>query len=61
MLKTSPSTVPPSAEEEKRRALHLLDQIVEHVPLMIFLKNARDLSFSRLNRAGEDLDRGKHV
>jgi len=32
-----------------------LDSIIENIPNMIFLKNARDLRFIRLNRAGEDL------
>lgn len=33
----------------------LLDSIVEHVPAMIFLKQAGDLRFVRFNRAGEEL------
>ena len=43
------------AEEELRRANAFLDSIVESIPNMIFLKDARELQFVRLNRAGEDL------
>ena len=32
-----------------------LDAIVENIPDMIFVKNAEDLSFTRFNRAGEEL------
>jgi PAS domain S-box-containing protein len=32
-----------------------LDSIIENIPNMIFLKDARDLRFIRLNRAAEDL------
>jgi len=42
-------------EEELRRANAFLDSIVENIPNMVFLKDARDLRFVRLNRAGEDL------
>ncbi len=44
---------------EDDRALHrahaFLDSIVENIPDMIFVKDARDLSFVRFNRAGEEL------
>ena len=33
----------------------LLESVVENVPLMIFLKDARDLRFAMFNRAGEEL------
>lgn len=42
-------------EEELRQANMLLDSIIENVPHMIFLKDAHDLRFARLNRAGEEL------
>jgi two-component system cell cycle sensor histidine kinase/response regulator CckA len=32
-----------------------LDSIIEHVPAMVFLKEARELRFVRFNRAGEEL------
>ncbi|MCK6528699.1 PAS domain-containing protein [Myxococcota bacterium] len=43
------------AEEEAWRNATFLDTIVEHIPDMIFLKDARDLRFVRLNRAAEQL------
>jgi PAS domain S-box-containing protein len=42
-------------EEERLRMNTFLDSIVENIPNMIFLKDARDLRFIRFNRAGEDL------
>jgi len=42
-------------EEKLHRANAFLDSIVENIPNMIFLKDARELRFVRLNRAGEDL------
>src|SRR5437867_4663673 len=32
-----------------------LDSIIEFLPAMIFVKDARDLRFERFNRAGEEL------
>jgi PAS domain S-box-containing protein len=43
------------AEEELRRTNASLDSIIENIPNMIFLKDARELRFVRFNRAGEDL------
>jgi len=43
------------AEEEIHRANRLLNSIVENIPNMIFLKDARELRFTRFNRAGEEL------
>ena len=43
------------AELELRRSNAFLDSIIENVPDMIFLKDARDLRFLRVNRAGEAL------
>lgn len=37
------------------RATHFLDSIVEHIPDMIFVKEAGELRFERINRAGEVL------
>ncbi len=41
--------------DELRHTSTLLDEIIENIPNMIFLKDAKDLRFVRLNRAGEDL------
>ena len=35
------------------RSEQFLDRIVENIPDMIFVKDARDLRFVRVNRAGE--------
>ena len=43
------------AEEENRRAHAFLDSIVENIPNMVFVKDAKDLRFVRINRAGEEL------
>lgn len=43
------------AELSLKRAHHLLDSIVENLPAMIFLKDARELRFERFNKAGEEL------
>ena len=42
-------------EEELRRRDRFLESIIENVPDMIFLKDARELRFVRFNRAGEEL------
>ena len=42
-------------EEELRRTNAFLDSIIENIPNMLFLKEARDLRFIRFNRAGEEL------
>jgi PAS domain S-box-containing protein len=42
-------------EDELRRTNASLDSIIENIPNMIFLKDARELRFVRFNRAGEDL------
>ncbi len=42
-------------EEELRRTNASLDSIIENLPGMLFLKDARDLRFLRFNRAGEEL------
>ena len=40
---------------ELREAKQLIDGVIENLPLMVFLKEPRDLRFVVLNRAGEDL------
>ncbi len=42
-------------ERELLESKQLMDAVVENVPLMIFLKEARDLRFVLFNKAGEDL------
>ena len=42
-------------EEMLRQTNELLDSIVENIPDMIFMKDAEELRFVRLNRAGEEL------
>jgi two-component system, cell cycle sensor histidine kinase and response regulator CckA len=43
------------AEAEVTRARAFLDSIVENIPHMIFVKEAKTLSFELFNRAGEEL------
>jgi PAS domain S-box-containing protein len=43
------------AENKLKQTNIFLDSIIENIPDMIFLKDARDLRFIRFNRAGEDL------
>jgi PAS domain S-box-containing protein len=38
-----------------REASRFLDTIIESMPAMVFMKDARDLRFERFNRAGEEL------
>ncbi|MFT7538106.1 MAG: two-component system NtrC family sensor kinase [Lysobacterales bacterium] len=42
-------------EERLRQTNIFLDSIIENIPDMIFLKDAKDLKFKRFNKAGEDL------
>src|SRR5690606_27096257 len=42
-------------EEAERHAHASLDNIIEQVPAMIFVKEAKELRFERFNKAGEDL------
>ena len=51
----SSGTTNPGKGEEAFRANAFLDSIVENIPAMAFLKDARDLRFVRFNRAGEEL------
>jgi PAS domain S-box-containing protein len=43
------------AEEELRRTNAFLDSIIENIPDMLFLKDAKELRFVRINKAEEDL------
>jgi PAS domain S-box-containing protein len=43
------------ADGRTREAQTFLDSIVENVPNMVFVKEATDLRFVRINKAGEDL------
>ena len=42
-------------EKELKAANAFLDAIIEHIPLVLFLKDAKSLRYLRLNRAGEDM------
>jgi PAS domain S-box-containing protein len=42
-------------EAEARAMSRFLDSIIEHMPAMVFMKDAADLRFERFNRAGEEL------
>jgi len=42
-------------DEEMRHMNIFLDSVIENIPNMLFLKDAKDLRFVRFNRAGEDL------
>jgi PAS domain S-box-containing protein len=43
------------AEEELKNSEHFLNSILENIPAMIFVKDAKDLRFVRFNKAGEEL------
>ncbi len=43
------------AEAEMARMRAFLDSIIENIPNMVFVKDAKDLRFVRFNRAGEEL------
>ena len=42
-------------EDELKQVNSFLDLIIENIPNMLFLKDAKDLKFVKLNKAGEDL------
>lgn len=42
-------------EEEIRQSNSFLNSILENIPLMVFVKDARSLEFIRLNKAGEKI------
>ncbi|HZQ10699.1 MAG TPA: PAS domain-containing protein, partial [Anaerolineae bacterium] len=43
------------AEEELRRTEAFLNNVVDNIPYMIFVKDAQDLRFVRVNKTGEEL------
>ncbi|MBI5612435.1 MAG: PAS domain S-box protein [Gammaproteobacteria bacterium] len=43
------------SEQETRRMQHFLDSVVENLPNMLFVKDAKDLTFVRFNKAAEEL------
>ncbi|MGE0868520.1 MAG: PAS domain-containing protein [Kofleriaceae bacterium] len=43
------------AVEDRHHAHWFLDAIFEHIPDMVFVKEAKQLAFTRFNRAGEEL------
>src|SRR5262245_36315310 len=43
------------AEQDVARANRFLDAIIENIPDMVFVKEAEQLTFTRFNRAGEEL------
>lgn len=43
------------AQNERREQAQFLDSIVENIPAMVFVKDATDLRFTLLNRAGEEM------
>jgi len=43
------------AQQSSIRANRFLDAIIEHIPDMVFVKDAEHLAFTRFNRAGEEL------
>ncbi len=49
------SSVLRRSEARARELSRFLDSIIEHLPVMLFLKDAETLRFERFNRAGEEL------
>ena len=43
------------AKDDAVRANRFLDAVIEHIPDMVFVKDADKLAFTRFNRAGEEL------
>ncbi|MDD2900448.1 MAG: PAS domain-containing protein, partial [Desulfuromonadaceae bacterium] len=43
------------AEDELRQSKAFVDNIVDNIPAMVFVKDAQELRFVRFNKAGEDL------
>ena len=44
-----------ASQEELQKSWRFLDSIVENLPVMVFIKDARTLRFVRFNKAGEEL------
>lgn len=51
----SPDKKERSVEQEYKENQAFLDSIIENIPDMIFVKDAKELRFIRFNKAGEDL------
>ncbi len=49
------ATARKEAESEAQQLNRFLDSIIEHIPAMVFMKDAANLRFERFNRAGEEL------
>jgi len=43
------------SEEKTKQSEQFLNAIVENIPIMLFVKDAKELRFTRFNKAGEDL------
>ena len=43
------------AQSEMQRSRSFLDSVIEQIPHMVFIKDARDLRFVSINRSGEEL------
>ena len=43
------------AEEEAKSTQAFLDSVIQNIPIMIFVKDAKDLKFVRWNKVGEEL------
>ncbi len=43
------------AADQVKHSKYFLDSVIENIPNMIFVKDAKDLRFVRFNKAGEDL------
>lgn len=41
--------------EELEKSTEYLDSLLDHIPMTVFVKDARDLRFTHLNKAGEEL------
>jgi PAS domain S-box-containing protein len=48
-------TLRKEAEESLKKSQGFLDSVIENIPHMVFVKDAKDLRFVRFNRAGEEL------
>lgn len=44
-----------AAQRKANDAAHFMDSVIRNLPIMVFVKDARDLRFVRFNRAGEVL------
>ena len=42
-------------EEELRQSWEFLDKIVDNLPVLVFIKDAKNLKFIRYNKAGADM------